>query len=184
MNVQGKNYRTIWLKEGQEEVVSIIDQRQLPHQFVIEDLHTVHDVVQAIRDMHVRGAGLIGATAGYGMYLAALEARNNHSFDTCLNEAALQIKTARPTAVNPEWAVHRQQQAIAKGRSIEEKIVIAKQTAIQIAEEDAAYCAEIGRHGVALIEQIAKKKNGAPVHILTHCNAGWLAFVDHGSTLR
>jgi methylthioribose-1-phosphate isomerase len=70
MRVQSKNYRTIWLNEENEEVLSIIDQRYLPHQFIIENLSSVNQVVTAIKDMHVRGAGLIGATAGYGMYLA------------------------------------------------------------------------------------------------------------------
>lgn len=181
MRVQGKNYRTIWLKEEDDETVSIIDQRYLPHHFVIEDLQTVHDVVHAIKDMHVRGAGLIGATAAYGMYLATKEAGRQDSFEDHLNAAALMIKSARPTAVNLEWAVKRQMCAIANGKSTEEKIKIAKDNAIMIADEDAAHCKEIGFHGVNIIEQIANKKNGETVNILTHCNAGWLAFVDHGS---
>lgn len=181
MKVQGKDYRTIWLKENDPAIISIIDQRWLPHQFIIEDLHSVKETVQAIKEMHVRGAGLLGATAAYGMYLATVEAAATTSFDEHLRESALLLSSARPTAVNPERAVNRLLGAIAYGRSAYEKIQIAKETATMIADEDAACCHSIGLHGVKIIEEIAKKKNGATVNILTHCNAGWLAFVDHGS---
>src|SRR5215475_8016136 len=117
MKVNGKNYRTIWLKEDDTTVISIIDQRYLPHQFVIEHLHSVYDVVVAIKDMHVRGAGLIGATAAYGMYLASIEATRKNSFDNQLKASATLLKNARPTAVNLEWAVDMQLQAIATGVS-------------------------------------------------------------------
>jgi len=181
MNVNRKHYRTIWLKENDDEIISIIDQRYLPHQFIIEDLHSVNEVVIAIKDMYVRGAGLIGATASYGMYLAAIESGKKDSFEDYLYKSACLLKSSRPTAVNLEWAINRQLQAIAKGNSINEKIKIAKETANIIADEDAAYCRRIGLHGANIIEQISKKKNDEAVNILTHCNAGWLAFVDHGS---
>lgn len=131
--------------------------------------------------MQVRGAGLIGAAAGYGMYLAVLQAANATSFDKYLDDAAKQLRSARPTAVNPEWAVSRQLTAIANEKTTEGKICKARQTAIEIADEDAAACQNIGRHGVSIIEAIVKKKKGETVNILTHCNAGWLAFVDYGS---
>ena len=153
----------------------------LPHKFMIEELHTVSEVVHAIQDMHVRGAGLIGATAGYGMYLATIAAAETTSFDEHLNQSAKEIASTRPTAVNLSWAITRQLAVIATGSSVDEKIKIAKDTAIAIADEDAEYCRRIGVHGVKIIEAISKKKNGAPVNILTHCNAGWLAFVDYGS---
>ncbi|MBD0295164.1 MAG: S-methyl-5-thioribose-1-phosphate isomerase [Flavisolibacter sp.] len=181
MNVEGKNYRTIWLKEDEPETISIIDQRFLPHKFIIEELHSVHEVIVAIKDMHVRGAGLIGATAGYGMYLAALEASATHAFNEHLYQSACRLKSSRPTAVNLEWAVNRQLEAMARGGSTAEKIKIAKEVAHLIADEDADYCRKIGLHGVGIIEQLAKSKKGGVVNILTHCNAGWLAFVDHGS---
>lgn len=181
MEVEGKNYRTIWLKEGREETISIIDQRFLPHKFIIEELRSFDELIIAIRDMHVRGAGLIGATAGYGMYMATLELRQESSFDEHLQALALRLKSSRPTAVNLEWAVNRQMQAIAKGNSVDEKINIAKSTAITIANEDAGFCKKIGHHGLSLIEEIAARKNEETVNILTHCNAGWLAFVDYGS---
>ena len=180
MNVAGKNYRTIWPKED-EQVVRIIDQRYLPHRFIIEDLHTTEEVVTAIKDMHVRGAGLIGATAGYGMYLAALEAARSNHFESYLQKCADELITSRPTAVNLEWAIKRQLQAIEQESSITKKIEIAKATAAIIADEDAAYCKRLGEHGVAIIEKIAAKKKNETVNILTHCNAGWLAFVDYGS---
>jgi methylthioribose-1-phosphate isomerase len=181
MNVNGQHYRTIWLKEGDPNVVQIIDQRHLPHKFVIEDLATVTDVARAIKDMHVRGAGLIGATAGYGMYLAALQAPKD-SFINSLAAAGEKLKATRPTAVNLAWAVERQLAAIsAAPGSIEAKIMAAATEAQAIADEDADYCRRIGEHGLTIIEEISRQKNGEVVNILTHCNAGWLAFVDYGS---
>jgi len=154
----------------------------LPHQFVVANLSTVKEIINAIKDMHVRGAGLIGATAGFGMYLATIEAaRKSEAYDSYLRECADLLKASRPTAVNLEWAVNRQLQAISKGTSSDEKIKIALDNANRIADEDADYCRRIGGYGVQLIESISKKKNGAVVNILTHCNAGWLAFVDYGS---
>ncbi|MEE8437903.1 MAG: S-methyl-5-thioribose-1-phosphate isomerase, partial [Candidatus Neomarinimicrobiota bacterium] len=181
MLVQGKYFRTIWLKDGDDKILQIIDQRFLPHRFVIEDLKSVDDVIHAIKDMHVRGAGLIGAAAGYGMYLAALEASDKGSFDDALTQMALNLKSSRPTAVNLEWAVNRQLKAIDNGKTIDEKFRIAKTTAVIIADEDAGFCKSIGLHGVKVIEEISERKKDKPVNILTHCNAGWLAFTDFGT---
>jgi methylthioribose-1-phosphate isomerase len=181
MNVNGKAFRTIWLKPGDEKVIQIIDQRYLPHRFIIENIETVDQMAAAIKDMHLRGAGLIGAAAGFGMYLATLEAQTNDSFDEFMLAAAEQLRSTRPTAVNLSWAVSRQLNAIQNGTTIQEKINIALTTAAEIANEDAEYCRRIGEHGLKLIEAISKNKNGGTVNILTHCNAGWLAFVDYGS---
>ena len=181
MKVGGRHFRTIWLKPGNECVVELIDQRFLPHQFVIEEVRTVEQMATAIREMHVRGAGLIGASAGYGMYLAAIEGATRDSVDEHLVHAAAQLKATRPTAVNLSWAVERQLNKIAEGKNAREKVAIALHTASLIAEEDAEQCRMIGQHGLKLIEQIAEKKAGKPVNVLTHCNAGWLAFVDYGS---
>ncbi|TVQ84982.1 MAG: S-methyl-5-thioribose-1-phosphate isomerase, partial [Bacteroidetes bacterium] len=148
MNINGIHYRTIWVKQTDYQVIQIIDQRHLPHRFVVEDLTSVQDVFTAIRDMHVRGAGLIGATAGYGMYLAALEASRSDSFDGLLAEAAEKLKSARPTAMNLFWAVDKQMEAISSVKSAEEKTSIALQTAREIADSDAEYCRRIGEHGV------------------------------------
>lgn len=173
MNVRGRHYRTIWPKPGDARVIQLIDQRFLPHQFVIEEVRTVGEMANAIREMHVRGAGLIGAAAGYGMYLATFEAD--------LMAAAAMLKSTRPTAVNLAWAIDRQLQKISVASSAEEKQRVAFQTAREIADEDAEYCRRIGKHGIELIRRLSEKKSGSPVNVLTHCNAGWLAFVDYGS---
>lgn len=180
MNIKGKHYRTIWVKENDEKTIQIIDQTRLPHEFVIMDLRTVNDVAKAIKDMYVRGAGLIGATAGYGMYLASLEAPEK-GFDKFILQAGEKLKATRPTAVNLAFAVERQINAINQATDLENKISIAFKTANDIANEDAEYCRRIGQHGLNIIQKLSKKKNGEPVNILTHCNAGWLAFVDYGS---
>jgi len=181
VKVGGEHFRTIWLKPGDERVVQLIDQRFLPHRFVIEEVHTVEQMATAIREMHVRGAGLIGASAGYGMYLAAIEAAERGSLDEHLAHAAAQLKATRPTAVNLSWAVERQIKNVAQGKNAKEKIAFALQTARSIADEDVEQCRMIGLHGLKLIRQIARKKAGKRVNVLTHCNAGWLAFVDYGS---
>jgi methylthioribose-1-phosphate isomerase len=180
VKVGGKHFRTIWLKPGDESVVHLIDQRFLPHDFVIEEIRTVEQMATAIREMHVRGAGLIGASAGYGMYLAALAAGAQHAFDKGMARAAAQLGATRPTAVNLSWAIERQLQNIAMAKTADEKIAMALRTAELIADEDAEHCRIIGQHGSELIREIARRKT-APVNVLTHCNAGWLAFVDYGS---
>ncbi len=165
MNVDGKHYRTIWVEDDK---VMLIDQRDLPHRFVIEEVSSVKDMAIAIRDMHVRGAGLIGAAAGYGMYLAARRGEN-------LEDAAALLKMARPTAVNLEWAVGRQLKAL---EGAQDPIARLLEEAEAIADEDAEFCRRIGEHGLKIIKNASGE---GTVNILTHCNAGWLAFVDHGS---
>ncbi len=135
----------------------------------------------AIRDMHVRGAGLIGAAAGFGMYLAALKAAETDHSNSIIADAAETLLATRPTAVNLAWAIDCQRRALEAPSSPETRVRIARETAQAIADDDAACCHDIGRHGIKLIQQIAEQKPGKPVQILTHCNAGWLAFVDHGS---
>ena len=181
MKVGGKHFRTIWLKPEDQRVVQLVDQRFLPHDFVIEEIRSVERMSAAIREMHVRGAGLIGASAGYGMYLAAIEAASRASFDEHMAHAAAQLAATRPTAVNLSWAVDRQLRHVAAGKTVEEKIALALRNAERIADEDAEHCQMIGQHGVGLIRQLAKEKSGKAVNVLTHCNAGWLAFVDFGS---
>jgi methylthioribose-1-phosphate isomerase len=184
MNVNRKHYRTIWLDESNSTIVQIIDQRHLPYRFVIEDLTTVDDVARAIKDMHVRGAGLIGATAGFGMYLAALSASrtSRQVFMADVKSAGDRLRATRPTAVNLEWAVNRELAAIEQADpDIEAMIEAALQTAQTITDEDAEYCRRLGQHGKAIIKEISAQKGEDPVNVLTHCNAGWLAFVDYGS---
>ena len=169
MLIHGQPCHTVWHEPGDPGAVYIIDQRALPFQFRTERLTSVAQVAEAIRDMHVRGAGCIGATAAWGMYLAAREG-------TVEQSAALLVAT-RPTAVNLAWAVQRQWQTIA---AASDQVAAARRGAELICEEDIAACRAIGQHGLPLIAKIAAAKRG-PVNLLTHCNAGWLAFVDIGS---
>lgn len=181
MLVNGQPFRTVWIPEDEPEVVRIIDQRRLPFAFVLEDLQTTDDVAIAIKDMWIRGAGCIGATAGFGMWLATKEAATDMNFDAALSRLSEKLRATRPTAVNLSWAIDRQLAVIAQTDEIPEKIAKAKATALSIADEDAAACRSIGEHGVKILEKISEAKHGEPVNVLTHCNAGWLAFVDHGS---
>ncbi|WP_069789735.1 S-methyl-5-thioribose-1-phosphate isomerase [Cyanobacterium sp. IPPAS B-1200] len=184
MDVNGKPFRTIWLKADEPTVIQIIDQRHLPHRFVIEDLRTVQDVAIALKEMHVRGAGVIGASAGYGMYLASLEAKAQEKFEVqgFLRAMGAKLCATRPTAVNLEWAVNRQLEAVAPlGNNIEAIIKKTLAVAGAIALEDIQLCKSIGEHGFELIQALSEKKQGDTVNILTHCNAGWLGCVDNGT---
>ncbi len=174
MLVHGQPYRTLWMTD--DATVRIIDQRRLPWSFELLDLRSVADVAHAIRDMAVRGAGLIGATAAHGMALAAREADSPAD----LQRLASELTSTRPTAVNLAWAVNRQLAAV-EAAGFENRVAVTLAEARRIADEDAAMCAAIGRHGLGLIREIANQKPGKVVNVLTHCNAGWLAFVDHGS---
>ncbi|OGO31708.1 MAG: S-methyl-5-thioribose-1-phosphate isomerase [Chloroflexi bacterium RBG_16_54_18] len=183
MNVNGVHYRSVWLKPGDPQTVQIIDQRFLPFKLVIEDLRTVNEVAMAIKDMHARGAPLIGALAGFGMYLSALHAPDSseEQFIQNLEGDARMLMSSRPTAVNLSWAVQRQLQVLKQDGSIQERTQNVFSTAQAIADEDAEFCRRIGEHGVRLIEEIHQKRGGSEVNILTHCNAGWLATVDFGT---
>jgi methylthioribose-1-phosphate isomerase len=183
MKVNGQPYRSIWLKPDDPNVVQIIDQRHLPHRFVIEDLRTVEQAADAIQEMHVRGAPLIGVTAAFGMYLAALNApQSSEAFKDALFRGAKQLGETRPTAVNLAWALEHMLavEAEADG-SFDQKCAKLRQAAADLADAEAEACRMIGEHGVELIAEISEKKGGGPVNILTHCNAGWLACVDFGT---
>jgi len=177
MKVNGKKYRSIWVKEDDPKTICIIDQRQLPHFFIVEEIKTLDEMLIAIKDMHLRGAGLIGVAAAYGVYLAIMESKNENE----IQSNAQRIIATRPTAVNLKWAVDRQLKAISNTKDLKEKARIAFETAGIIADEDADSSKNIGVHGLKLIEEISKRKRGEVVNILTHCNAGWLAFVDYGT---
>jgi methylthioribose-1-phosphate isomerase len=180
MHINNKHYRTIWPAPNNSRQILIIDQRQLPHNFVVEALDTLDDAVSAIRDMHVRGAGLIGATAGFGMHLAAVQARAGQLHEALLLAARL-LDKSRPTARNLKWAVDRVLTAAKNGHNEEDTRKIIFKTACEIADEDAKFCKDLGQHGLKIIQELSNAKGGKTVNILTHCNAGWLAFVDHGS---
>jgi methylthioribose-1-phosphate isomerase len=179
MKINGKDYRTIWEKD--ENTIQIIDQRHLPHRLVIEDLTTTEQFAEAIREMHVRGAPLIGGTAAYGMYIGVKEAAKEADFEKSLSASVEKLKNTRPTAVDLAYAVDRVSDAIADMQSMDEKIATALTVARAIVEDSVQFCKSIGEHGVALIEAIANKKKGKRVNILTHCNAGWLACIDYGT---
>ena len=184
MKVDGKHYNTIWIKPNDDSVIQIIDQRWLPHRFVVENLTTVEQAAIAIKDMHVRGAPLIGVTAAYGMYLAALSAsdENESNFMRILDEAADLLRSSRPTAVNLFWALDRQIKGLRSiNGAVAERIQIILEVADEIAAEELESCRLIGEHGIDLIKSISQAKSGETVNILTHCNAGWLACVDYGT---
>ncbi len=176
MRVGQKHYQTIWIHPQKPGTVCVIDQRRLPHEFVIGELRTLEDACRAIGDMQVRGAPLIGVTAAFGMYLAALAAPGTENFDAWLQKAAERLIATRPTAVNLAWAVRRQLEIFQQNKTPAALLDGAR----RMAEEDIETCRKIGGFGLALIEGVYRKKK-ASVNILTHCNAGWLACVDWGT---
>jgi len=176
MKVDRRHFRSIWL-EPDGWSVGAIDQRRLPHEFVLARITSALEAGDAIRTMLVRGAPLIGATAAYGVALAM----RADASDAALDQACQMLVATRPTAVNLKWALDEMKRALGP-LPIAVRTEAAYRRAGEIAEEDVAINKEIGRHGLELIEAIAKtKKPGEPVNILTHCNAGWLATVDWGT---
>jgi len=172
----GENFRTIWQKPGNPEIIQIIDQRKLPHEYVVEDLASWQDGADAIRDMLVRGAPLIGATAAWSVYLAALASDGKAAVLAAVDALA----ETRPTAVNLRWALGRMSRVIARATP-EELVARLEQEARDICDEDVEISRGIGEHGLTLIEEIAQRKRGEPVNILTHCNAGALATINYGT---
>ena len=172
MKIEGKSYKTIWF---QNNLVKIIDQTKLPHQFIIKDLKNVKDAMNAIKTMEVRGAPLIGATAAYGLVLSIIE-NNDLSF---LKKSSEELISSRPTAINLKWAVDRMMKKLS-GVNDKDILKIALDEAKAITEEDEKFCKNIGLNGLKIIENIANKKKDT-VNILTHCNAGWLATIDWGT---
>lgn len=180
MKINGKHTRTIWLAaDGQG--VEIIDQTKLPHDFVVVRLDSLEDAEAAIRDMWVRGAPLIGATAAYGVALGLRAGVSDARFE----EVYKRLYATRPTAVNLRWALD-EMKALLLPLPEADRLSAAYKRAAEICDEDAAMCEAIGTHGAALIAEIWKKKRaeGAKcVNVLTHCNAGWLATVDWGTAI-
>ena len=172
MKIGGKEYRTIWY---QDSVVKIIDQTKLPHQFIIKELKTVNDAINAIKIMEVRGAPLIGGTAAYGIVLSIQE---NNSPDF-INESAEELIESRPTAINLKWAVDRMMIKLS-GINSDNTLDVALREAEKICDEDEKFCKNIGINGLKIIEEIYSKKKKT-VNILTHCNAGWLATINWGT---
>ncbi len=181
MKVNGIHYETIWLKSGDNSVVQVIDQRYLPFKFVIADLVTSEDAYLAIKDMQVRGAPLIGATAAAGMYLASLECKNERNPDKYLDEKALHLQSSRPTAINLAYAVNKVLQNVRKVDELDHQIFAARETALDIINQERENCLNIGKYGLPVIERLSAACHGKTVNILTHCNAGWLACIDYGT---
>lgn len=172
MKINNTAYNTIWFENN---IVKIIDQTKLPHQFIIKDLKKVSDAINAIKTMEVRGAPLIGATAAYGLVLAILE-NNDENF---LKKSSIELINSRPTAINLKWAVDRMMNKLINKKKddyLKEAISEAK----NILEEDIKFCKNIGLNGLKIIEDLYKKKRET-INILTHCNAGWLATIDWGT---
>jgi methylthioribose-1-phosphate isomerase len=181
MKVGSQYYQSIWIDENDRSVVKVIDQQKLPFFFEIMDLRSVEDVYNAIADMTVRGAPLIGATGAFGIYLATLEITSQTNIREHLSNAARYLISSRPTAVNLSWAVNYVMGKLYSEKSPASLSKTALDASLEICEMEKENCRQIGKHGLKLIEAISRKKKGAPVNILTHCNAGWLACIDYGT---
>lgn len=172
MKINGKQFRTVWQEDG---VVHLINQTRLPHFFEIIKSPTFHDTAAAISMMIVRGAGAIGATGAYGMAQVAMEAPSGSGFGDFIEQGAYILAQTRPTAQNLFYAINRVKESTLGAGSVLAGRKAALDTAQAIADEDADSCEAIGKLGSSII------KDG--MRVMTHCNAGWLAFVDWGSAL-
>jgi methylthioribose-1-phosphate isomerase len=177
MKVAGKHTRSIWL-EPDGWSIGVIDQTVLPHRFATLRLTTLAEAAHAITSMQVRGAPLIGAAAAYGVCLAL----RADASDEALERAYATLLATRPTAINLKWALD-EMMAVVRNRPRGQRLAASYRRAAEICDEDVAINQAIGRHGFKLIEEIAGRKSGERVNILTHCNAGWLATVDFGTAL-
>jgi len=178
MRIDGTHYRSIWMEEN-PGLVKVIDQRRLPFEFSVLELKNVNDAFDAIANMTVRGAPLIGATAAFGLYLAAYRS-STESWREEVQAASENLISARPTAVNLKYAVELLMDKVSSVASRESMIKELFHLSIQFAEDEVNRSKKIGEHGLRLIKEI-HKGTSRPVNILTHCNAGWLACVDYGT---
>ncbi len=180
MKVDGKDMRPIWFNMA-SETVQVIDQRFLPHKLIIKDLNTVDDTIHAIKEMVVRGAPLIGATGALGVYISLVQGNNKGADNDYLMSECKRLRDARPTAMNLFWGVDRVLLATLKHENHKARVRAALAEALIIVEEEAVNCEKIGAFGMPIIKEISEQKNGKPVNILTHCNAGWLACIEYGT---
>lgn len=174
--------RTLWPHPADPTAIQILDQRRLPHEVVVQDVRTSDEVVSAIKDMAVRGAPLIAATAAYGVWFACMEAeKQDWAGGAYLHDAFGRLRASRPTAVNLFWAMDRMEKALGEVSDLSEKTALARRLADDMVEEDVELCRMIGVNGLALLQDIQANKPGEPVQILTHCNAGRLGCVEWGT---
>ncbi|MHC4991284.1 MAG: S-methyl-5-thioribose-1-phosphate isomerase [Planctomycetota bacterium] len=179
MNIQGRPYRTIWPHAAGDGSFEVIDQTRLPHELAIRHVTTLDDAAAAIRDMVVRGAPLIGATAAWGLALAL----HRDASDEALEHACVTLVETRPTAVNLRWAIERVRDAV-RDLPATLRAGAARELAARICDEDVAINRGIGTHGLPLLRELHERRgDGGPLSVLTHCNAGWLATVDWGTAL-
>ena len=176
MKIQGKHYRSVW--PVGEDAFGIIDQTKLPHEFVTLVLRDVEAAAHAIKSMQTRGAPLIGAVGAYGLALAVREDPS----DDHIQKMVEMLAETRPTAINLKWALWRMRGALLN-QPRETRAALAWKEAALIADEDVAMSQAIGQNGLKIIRELAAKKKGEKLNILTHCNAGWLATVDYGTAL-
>ena len=176
MKINGKHYRSVW--PIGEDAFGIIDQTRLPHELVTLMLRTADDAARAISTMQTRGAPLIGAVGAYGLALAM----RGDASDENLTRVHDLLAQTRPTAINLRWALDRMRDAL-RNQPRDQRAKRAWTEAAAIADEDVAMSMAIGAHGLEIIKDVAAKKPGQTVNILTHCNAGWLATVDYGTAL-
>jgi methylthioribose-1-phosphate isomerase len=185
MLVKGKHYRTIWQNPGNLNSVFIIDQTKLPFSFSVKELKNFKDTAKAIERMQVRGAPLIGVTAAFGIYLAALEARRMKSdikkTIRFVSDASKILSQTRPTAVNLFWAIENSLNKIKTALTADEAVSISLANAQKMAEDDVQVCEAMGMNGLELFKLLYREKKLKRLNILTHCNAGWLATVDYGT---
>ena len=180
MLVNGKSHHTIWVHPDNKEIIQVIDQRKIPFEFEIVDLKTPEDTFEAIKNMTVRGAPLIGITGAYGIYLGLV---NDQSKDwrSKLVQTANYLISARPTAVNLSLIIDELMGVLSNCETREEALDLAFETSNLMKQREIQWSEAIGNFGCELIGEISKQKNGKPVNILTHCNAGWLACIDWGT---
>ena len=172
--MQGK-YKALWLND--DNFLEVIDQTKLPFEYETKVLKTTEQIVIAIQDMTVRGAGVIGSVAAFGIYTACLEINNDYEK---LKQKAKLIRESRPTAVNLMWAVDKMMNLLKNSNNLIEDSL---KFAIKLNDDEAKESQKIAKHGADIIEDILKKKKKNKINILTHCNAGWLAVIDEGTAL-
>lgn len=180
MQVNGKNLHTIWVHPDNKNIIQIIDQRKLPFEFRVTNLTTPTDAYEAIQNMTVRGAPLIGVTGAYGIYLSLVNGKEENWYANLLKSAKY-LKSARPTAVNLAILIDEMIHLLTGCNSVVTACAKALNEANRMKSREIKWSEAIGDYGCALIEAISEEKNGQPVNILTHCNAGWLACIDWGT---